>query len=222
MSSQGALYPFRVSCVISGSLVERSCPESDRTGCPLISPEDQKERILWSSMFPTTSTAECAQRLALSWFSGLDHPAPAWIRELSTPLINTSEEVFQAPLNVRSNCSHGFSADGLGNNNSFDSKEKVAPPLSHWGPPWLGVQGWAASLPRVLAPRQAGSVWPQKPGHRGIGSLASAGKASNFNNNNKIRQLRPRTEHRTSRCIPGALILSVFHSFTHHSSTNSY
>lgn len=181
MNSKWALHPFRVSCVISGGLLERSCPESGRTGCSLISLENQKEKILWSPMFP--KGLEHAWRLVLASSVG-------WTAQLQpesgtrTPLINTSEEVFQVPLSVRSNCGQGFSADRWRGSNSFDSWEKAAPPLSRWGLPWLGVRGWAVSLPRVLAPHQAGSGWPHKPGHRGIGSLANAGKASNFNNNN--------------------------------------
>lgn len=44
-------------------------------------------------------------------FRGAYCPATAWIRELSIPIINTSEKSFQVPLNLRSSCGQGFSAD---------------------------------------------------------------------------------------------------------------
>lgn len=79
----------------------------------------------------------------------------------------------------------------------FDRKGKDAPPLSHWGPPWLGVREWAASLPQVSAPHQAGSVWPHKPGCRRIGSLVNAGKANNFNENKYNRYHMNTTQNTT-------------------------
>lgn len=79
----------------------------------------------------------------------------------------------------------------------FDRKWKDAPPLSHWGPPWLGVREWAASLPQVSAPHPAGSVWPHKPGCRRIGSLVNAGKANNFNENKYNRYHRNTIQNTT-------------------------
>lgn len=56
--------------------------------------------------------------------SVVDCPAPAWTRELSTPLINISGEVFQIYLNMRYNCGQGFSAEGQGGGKISDRKTK--------------------------------------------------------------------------------------------------
>lgn len=60
-------------------------------------------------MFPAMSR-KCSET-NLTMLCVMYRPATTWIRELRIPVINTSEKFFQVPLNLRSNCGQGFSAD---------------------------------------------------------------------------------------------------------------
>jgi hypothetical protein len=101
--------------------------------------------------------------------------------------------------------------------------KKLLPPLCHLGPPWLGMQGWAASLPRVSAPRQARSVQFHKPGYRRIWSLADVGKASSFNNKQQNTTVTTENMKQNIKMHPqGPLVISFTHSSCIIPSTNSY